>query len=316
MVKQLLMEFIGVCISNVKGWRLKKALFLVGQGDTGKSQLKSLVERLLGRGNFIGIDLKEIESRFGTGAVYGTRLAGSSDMSFLSVDCKDKAEFVAEGAAIPVYESAGDFNENTIESHKLASIVKLDEDFVSDAGFNIEKYLTEKLGKSFGRAEDEAFINGTGKEEPTGILNDENGADTALTAETLNYDVVIDLYFSVDKEYRKNGIWLMNDKTALTLRKLKDADGNYLWNPASDTILGKQVILSEFMPDIESGAKPIAFGDFSYYWIVGRKPVSVRILLEKYVLYDQIGYLAFEFLDRKLVRKEAIKVIKMAETKE
>ena len=86
MVKQLLMEVIGVCISNVKGWRMKKALFLVGQGDTGKSQLKSLVERLLGRGNFIGIDLKEIESRFGTGAVYGTRLAGSSDMSFLSVD--------------------------------------------------------------------------------------------------------------------------------------------------------------------------------------------------------------------------------------
>lgn len=82
MVKQLLMEFIGVCISNVKGWRMKRALFLVGQEDTGKSQLKSLVERLLGRGNFIGIDLKEIESRFGTGAVYGTRLAGSSDMSF------------------------------------------------------------------------------------------------------------------------------------------------------------------------------------------------------------------------------------------
>ncbi len=85
-VQQLLLEFIGVCISNVKGWRMKKALFLVGDGDTGKSQLKSLVERLLGKGNFIGIDLKEIEARFGTGVVYGTRLAGSSDMSFLSVD--------------------------------------------------------------------------------------------------------------------------------------------------------------------------------------------------------------------------------------
>lgn len=85
-IKRLLLEFIGVCISNVKGWRLKKSLFLVGDGDTGKSQLKSLVERLLGRGNFIGIDLKEIEARFGTGAIYGTRLAGSSDMSFLTVD--------------------------------------------------------------------------------------------------------------------------------------------------------------------------------------------------------------------------------------
>ena len=85
-LQQLLLEFIGACISNVKGWRMKKALFLVGDGDTGKSQLKSLVERLLGRENFIGIDLKEIEARFGTGAIYGTRLAGSSDMSFLTVD--------------------------------------------------------------------------------------------------------------------------------------------------------------------------------------------------------------------------------------
>lgn len=71
----------------------------------------------------------------------------------------------------------------------------------------------------------------------------------------------------------------MNDKTALALRKLKDIDDNYLWNQTNDTILGKQVIISEYMPAIETGTKPIAFGDFSYYWIVGRKPVSVRTLL-------------------------------------
>ena len=228
-------------------------------------------------------------------------------------DCKDKAEFVAEGAAIPVYESAGDFNEKTIESYKLASIVTLDEDFVNDAGFDIEKYLTQKLGNSFGKAEDNAFINGTGLNAPTGILHNTDGAKTALTAETLTYDDVISLYFSVDKEYRRKGIWLMNDKTALALRKLKDNDSNYLWNQANDTILGKQVIISEYMPDIEAGTKPIAFDDFSYYWIVGRKPVTVRTLLEKFVLYDQIGYLAFEFLDGKLVRNEAIKVIQMAD---
>jgi hypothetical protein len=85
-IEQLLLEFMGVGLSNVKGWRMKKSLFMVGDGDTGKSQLKSLMELLLGKGNFIGIDLKEIEARFGTGAIYGTRLAGSSDMSFLSVD--------------------------------------------------------------------------------------------------------------------------------------------------------------------------------------------------------------------------------------
>ena len=83
---RLLLQFMGVSISNVKGWMMKKSLFLVGPGDTGKSLLKSLVELLIGFGNYIGIDLKEIEARFGTGAIYGTRLAGSSDMSYLSVD--------------------------------------------------------------------------------------------------------------------------------------------------------------------------------------------------------------------------------------
>ena len=85
-IENLLLQFIGVCISNVKGWRMKKALFMIGPGDTGKSQLKSLVERLLGNGNYVGIDMKEIEARFGTSNIYGKRLAGSSDMSFLTVD--------------------------------------------------------------------------------------------------------------------------------------------------------------------------------------------------------------------------------------
>ena len=85
-LKELLMEFMGVCLSNVKGWRMKKALFLVGPGDTGKSQLKGLMERLLGKGNYMSIDLKELEARFGTGNIFGTRLAGSSDMSFQCVD--------------------------------------------------------------------------------------------------------------------------------------------------------------------------------------------------------------------------------------
>ena len=84
-VQNLLLEFMGATLSNVKGYRLKKSLFMVGKGDTGKSQLKSLTEKLLGSGNFIGMDLKEIESRFGTGNLYNKRLAGSSDMSFLTV---------------------------------------------------------------------------------------------------------------------------------------------------------------------------------------------------------------------------------------
>lgn len=84
-VENLLLEFIGAVFSNVKGWRMKKSLFLYGKGDTGKSQLKNLVEMMLGKGYFAGIDLTEIEARFGTSALYGKRLVGSSDMSFVTV---------------------------------------------------------------------------------------------------------------------------------------------------------------------------------------------------------------------------------------
>ena len=94
--------------------------------------------------------------------------------------------------------------------------------------------------------------------------------------------------------------------------KLKDKDGNYLWQEDMDTILGKPVYISEFMPSIATGKKVIAFGDFSYYWILNRRPLAVRALKEKFELYDQTGYLAMEYIDGKLVNREAIKVMQIS----
>ena len=238
--------------------------------------------------------------------------AYNSNYRIMAKDCNDRAQFVPEGGSIPSYDGVKDFTNYTVATCKLAAFVKLDEDFIHDVTFDIENYLLQRLAKNFGKAETGAFINGTGVQMPTGILNDTKGADVALTASTLTYDDVISLYFSVKEEYRSNALWLMNDATAMALRKLKDADGNYLWNSNTDSIFGKRVIISEFMPSAEPGKKPIAFGDFSYYWVILKKPVSVRAIKEKFVVYDQIGYLAFEFLDGKLIRSEAIKVIQMS----
>lgn len=226
-------------------------------------------------------------------------------------DCTDLAEWVAEGDSIPIYDGIDDFTVNNVNSWKLAALIKMDSAFIYDASFDIENYLINRFAKNFGRAEDDAFINGTGNQMPTGILNATDGAEVATTINEIRYDDVIGLYFSVKPEYRKNAVWLMNDKTALALRTLKDEAGNYLWRDSDYKILGKKVHISEFMPDIESGSKPIAFGDFSYYWVIGRSPVSVKTFSEKFALHDQIGYLAFEFLDGKLIRPEAIKVIQI-----
>ena len=237
--------------------------------------------------------------------------AYGSGYRIFAKDSSDIAQWVAENDAVPIYDGIDDFTINTIDSWKLAAMVKMDEAFVHDASFNIENYLIKRFAKNFGRAEENAFINGNGNEMPTGILNATGGAEVATTVDNISYDDVISLFFSVKPEYRKNAVWLMNDKTALALRTLKDNAGNYLWRDSDDTILGKKVIMSEFMPDAESESKPIAFGDFSYYWVIGRRPIGVRTLSEKFAALDQLGYLAYEFLDGKLIRPEAVKVIQM-----
>lgn len=238
--------------------------------------------------------------------------AYNSSARILAKDCNDLAQFVPEGGNIPIYDGMKDFTPFTVDTWKLVAFVKLDEDFIHDATFDIENYLVQRLGRNFGKAETNAFINGTGEQMPTGILHETKGATVAATPSSLTYDDVIKLYFSVKEEYRSHSVWLMNDDTAMVLRTLKDGNGNYLWNSTNDTIFGKKVIISEFMPGAESGKKPIAFGDFSYYWVVCKKPVSVRTIKEKFVIYDQVGYLGFEFLDGKLIRPDAIKVLQMA----
>ena len=222
--------------------------------------------------------------------------------------------WVPEGGAVTVSDDMSDFGEITLDRHKLVTSFMLESPFVQDNTFLIEKYMVSRLSQNFARAEDSAFINGTGKHMPTGILAEEGGADVGVTTAAMTYDDVVKLFFSVKPRYRRNAVWLMNDETAYTLRTLKDAAGNYIWNHANDTILGHKVMISEFMPNAAPGSKPIAFGDFRYYWIVDRQPVCVRTLVEKYATIDCIGYRAYELLDGKLVRPEAIKVMQISDT--
>lgn len=196
-----------------------------------------------------------------------------------------------------------------IGTHKLAELIRLDENFVHDTAFDFQNYLVDRMADTFSRSEENAFINGTGTDMPIGLLDDTTGADIGAATATITADDLITLYFSVDKKYRRNAVRMMNDKTALALRELKDNAGNYLWCSIDDTLLGKRVLISNYMPDIADDNKPVLFGDFSYYWIIGRYPLSVRPLIEKFAISGQVGYLAFEFLDAKLTRREAIKAL-------
>ena len=148
---------------------------------------------------------------------------------------------------------------------------------------------------------------------PTGILS-ENGAEVGVTTSGITFDDIVRLFFSVDKKYRGNASWLMNDETALTLRLLKDENGNSLWDHTADTIFGRPVYIDNNMPSAAPGAKPVAFGDFSFYWIVEREPLSVIVLKEKFIESGQIGYMGYEFLDGKLIRPDAVKVLSVEQS--
>lgn len=222
------------------------------------------------------------------------------------------AAWVPESTVIP--ESADAFTQFPIKAHKLAGLTRLKESFVSDPNFDLEGYLLNEFARRFGRAEEAACIGGDGEEQPTGILS-AAGAEVGVTtanAGQIAYDEAVRLYFALKAEYRANAVFLMNDETAIYLRTVRDAAGNPLWNTANDTILSKPVVTSPFVPTISAGAPVIVFGDLSYYWIIERQPLTIKRLNELYAAQGEIGFSGFERLDGRLVRREAVKVMKMA----
>jgi HK97 family phage major capsid protein len=104
----------------------------------------------------------------------------------------------------------------------------------------------------------------------------------------------------------------MHDQTAMALRTLKDTSGRHLWNDTDNTIFGKPVVTSQFMPLISAGAKSIAFADLSYYWLIERQALSLKILREIYSLQGQIGFQANERLDGKLIQPDALKIMQIS----
>ena len=222
------------------------------------------------------------------------------------------AAFVPVGAAIP--ESAATQTEFTVQSYKIAQIIRVGNDMLYDAGYDLRSALIMELGRMFAPVEEDACINGDGLTQPCGILHADYGAQTGVTVPSPNisFDDIAALYFPLKPEYRKNGSWLMNDNTAFALRKLKDSAGSPIWRQSDDTIFGMPVFISPHMPDITAGAKPVAFGDFSFYWLFERGSALIQTLREKYAIQSQTGFICMKHIDGRLVRQEAVKALVMA----
>lgn len=244
----------------------------------------------------------------------------SGDRKIPVVASKGSASWVDEEGTIPDSDDA--FNQVSIGAYKLGTLIKVSNELLNDSVFNLESYISKEFARRIGSKEEDAFFNGNGTGKPVGIFNATGGAEvgvTAASATAITADEIIDLFYSLKAPYRKNAVWILNDATIKAIRKLKDNNGNYLWQPSltagtPDTILGRPVYTSSYVPTIAAGAKTIVFGDFSYYWIADRAGRNFKKLTELYAANDQTGFVATQRVDGKLILPEAIKVLKMKAT--
>lgn len=239
----------------------------------------------------------------------------SGDRKIPVVSTHGNAGWLDEGK--PYTESDETFSQITLSAFKLGTFLKISEELLGDSVFDAESYLAAEFARRIGAAEEEAFLVGDGKGKPTGIFDATGGGISDVTtakAADITADELIDLHYSLRAPYRARAVWLMNDATVKTVRKLKDNQGQYLWQPAltagaPDMILGKPVHTSTFAPGIKAGAKTVAFGDLSYYWIADRQGRSFKRLNELFATSGQVGFLASQRLDGKLVLPEAVKIL-------
>ena len=241
----------------------------------------------------------------------------SGDRKIPVVASKGTASWVEEEGTIP--ESDDAFGQVSIGVYKLATVIKISEELLNDSIFNLEQYIAREFARRIGTKEEEAFFTGDGSGKPTGIFAASGGAGIGVTAaatSAITFDEIMDLYYSLKSPYRRNAVFITNDATVKAIRKLKDGNGQYLWQPSvtagqPDTLLNRPLKTSAYVPVIGSAAKTIAFGDFSYYWVADRQGRAFQRLNELYAATGQVGFKATQRVDGKLILAEAIKVLQM-----
>ena len=242
---------------------------------------------------------------------------GSGEHKIPIVASHGTGSWVEEEQQIP--ESDDAFTQVTLSAHKFATMIRISRELLNDSAFDLAAYIAHEFVRRAGAAEEQAILTGDGSHKPIGLLHDTLGAQEGITtasATAITADELIDMQHSLKSGYRRKAVWIMNDATISAIRKLKDGQGQYIWQPgikegAPDMLFNQRVLMSNYMPLIATGNKVILYGDFSYYWLAEREGRTLERLNELYAVADQIGFKMTERLDGRLILLEAVKCLKM-----
>lgn len=196
--------------------------------------------------------------------------------------------------------------------------IKISHELMQDSVFNIESFVGESIGERLGRLANRRLTVGTGNNQPNGIVTASMMGRTTVSAAAIASDELLELYHSVRAPYRRSPKcrWMFADTTLLALRKLKDGQGNYLWQlgdiraGAPNTLSEKPYSINDDVPAIGAGAKPIIFGDLGRYWV--RKVGSPLIGTVRERFWPKIGLAGLLRYDGELPDQQAVKHLKMA----
>lgn len=241
----------------------------------------------------------------------GTTIKTNGEHKINIAAAKTAAVWIEEGKPITFGDAA--FEQIFLDAHKVGAAIKVTEELLYDSAFPLEDYITKMFGQAISDSEEDAFFNGNGTTQPTGLFHATKGGQIAGTLTTaLKSDDMLDLVYTLKRPYRKNAAFIMNDRTLLGLRKLKDNNGAYIWQPPyqagePDRVLGYPVYTSAFVPE-----NAIAFGDYKYYNIGDRGSRSFKPLNELFAGEGMIGFMMKERVDGILVLPEAVQIMKLA----
>jgi HK97 family phage major capsid protein len=219
----------------------------------------------------------------------------------------------------------------SIPLHELSAMPKASQRLLDDSAFDVEGWLAGRIADKFARAEAASFVAGDGIDKPTGFLTHTKVAEASWTWGNLGYiatgvagdfngtnpaDAVVDLVYALDATYRANATFVMNSKTAGAMRKMKDADGRFLWSdglaagePAR--LMGYPVLIAEDMPDIANNAYAVAFGDFASGYTIAERP-DMRVLRDPFSAKPHVLFYASKRVGGDVSDYAAIKLLRFA----
>ena len=243
----------------------------------------------------------------------GTKITTSGERKINIAATKPAASWIEEGGALSFGEAT--FDQIIMDAYKLHVAIKVTEELLYDSAFNLESYIIQQFGKAIANAEEDAFLNGDGNHKPTGLLTT---AQTGVTTSgaSITADDLIELVYKLKRPYRKSAAFIVNDQTLAAIRKLKDANQAYMWQPSyqmgePDRLLGYPIHTTPFMPTAEAGKAALVFGDYSYYNIGDRGSRSIQELRELFAGNGMIAFVMKERVDGKLVLPEAVQMLKI-----